>query len=328
MQIIPEQIKNILILRNDRFGEFLLNIPALRALKESFKNCRIIALVDPYVKELAQSISFIDEVIEWGRRKHPLMEKLRLINLLKRKNISIAVVLNPSKELNILTFLAGIPIRVGYNRKLGFLLTHKMEDKKCLGQKHEVEYNLELVRLAGAKTDNNSLSLALDNNVSGEPNIDGSGNLVALHPWTSDPVKQWPERNFCELAKRLIKELNAQVVIIGGEVERGKSAQLFDNLDTNLNDLTGKTTLKQLAAILKKCKLLVSCDSGPMHLACALGIPVVAIFRNDISGKTAKRWGPWGKGHIVIEKNNLSGITVEEVFNKIKEILSRQDTRV
>jgi|SRR3989338_159797 len=324
MQIVPKGIKNILILRNDRFGEFLLNIPALRALKETFNNSRIIALVDPYVKDLAQSISFIDEVIEWRRQEHSLIEKLRLINLLKRKNINIAIMLNPSKELNILTFLSGIPIRVGYARKLGFLLTHKMEDKKYLGQKHEVEYNLELVSLVGAKTDNKSLSLTIDNNVSKELNIENSDNLVALHPWTSDPIKQWPEKNFYELGKRLIKELNMKVVVIGGKEESGKSAELFNNFDINLNNIAGKTTLKQLAAILKKCKLLVSCDSGPMHLACAVGTPVIAIFRNDIIGKSPKRWGPWGKEHSVTEKNNLFEISVDEVFNKIKEKLLRK----
>jgi len=87
--------------------------------------------------------------------------------------------------------------------------------------------------------------------------------------------------------------------------------------------MTGKTTLKQLASLLKKSRLLISGDSGPVHLACAVGTPVIVIFRNDIPGKSAKRWGPWGPGNFIIEKDNLCDITVDEVFSKAKEALNR-----
>jgi ADP-heptose:LPS heptosyltransferase len=67
--------------------------------------------------------------------------------------------------------------------------------------------------------------------------------------------------------------------------------------------------------------LIISGDSGPVHLACAVGIPVVALFRNDLPGKTAKRWGPWGKGCAVIEKDSLNDITVDEVLNLLRQII-------
>ena len=79
----------------------------------------------------------------------------------------------------------------------------------------------------------------------------------------------------------------------------------------------------ELAALLKKCKLLISADSGPVHLASAVGTPVLALFRNDIPGKCAKRWGPWGKGHSVIEKSCLSDIKVDEVFENAKEMIEK-----
>ena len=72
---------------------------------------------------------------------------------------------------------------------------------------------------------------------------------------------------------------------------------------------------------MKKANLLVSGDSGPVHLAAAVGTPVIALFRNDLPGKTAKRWGPWGEGHLVIEREKLEDITVDEVVNKVKEKL-------
>lgn len=147
--------------------------------------------------------------------------------------------------------------------------------------------------------------------------------LVAIHPWTSDSVKQWPREHFLGLTKRLAGELNIKVIIIGGKDELEKGAELYNNLGPHIINMTGKTTLVELAVLLRRCKMLISGDSGPVHLACAVDTPVIAIFRNDIPGKTAKRWGPWQSQSKVIEKNNLSDISVDEVFNKVKEILNR-----
>ncbi|MDD4894955.1 MAG: glycosyltransferase family 9 protein [Candidatus Omnitrophica bacterium] len=324
MKINTAQIKNIIVFRNDRFGEFLLNIPSLRALKETFVNARLIAVVSPYVKELAGRVPFIDEIIEWDSVRQPFFKKINFINQLRKKKIDIAVMLNPVKDFHIFAYLSGIPVRVGYNRKWGFLLTHKIQDKKHLGESHEIDYNLRLVSLIGAHTKDNSLSLSINGNEADtllkDLNLAGYNNLVALHPWTSDSVKQWPFLYFRGLAERLTGQ-GIRIIVVGGKSELAKSGELFGKMGANLIDLTGKTTLIQLAGILKRCKLLISGDSGPVHLACAVGTKVLAVFRNDIPGKAAKRWGPCGKGDIVIEKNNLSDITVSEVLNKIEEAL-------
>jgi len=321
MQIDRANIKNILVVRNDRFGEFLLNIPALRALKETFINARIITVVNPYVRELAECMPFVDEIIEWGSEKHSLSEKLKLIGHLRKRSINIAIMLNPSQEFNIFTYLAGIPIRVGYDRKWGFLLTHKIEDKKYLGEKHEVEYNLELVGLIQAETEDKTLFLEIDSSIAGSFDIKDNDNLVVVHPWTSDPLKQWPTDNFRKLSERLIKEKNLKIAIVGGKEELNKSKELFS--DSNLINVTGKTTLKQLAALLNKSRLLISGDSGPVHLACAVGTPVIAIFRSDITAKSSRRWGPWGSANFVIEKDNLCDISVDEVLEIVKEVLDK-----
>ena len=313
--------KNILVIRNDRFGEFLLNIPAIRALKESFEGSKIILAVDPYVKELAAKIPYADEVITWRNGKHSLTDILKFVNLLKKKSVDMAFIMNPSRDSNIAIKLAGIPERVGYARKWDFLLTKKIEDQKNLGQKHEIEYNLDLVRITGADTKNKTLSIDIV-----EPDFhSGSGNIstpgveyIAIHPWTSDPVKQWPVERFRELALKLVKELDMDVLIVGGKDESEKSAG-FNYINNRIFNLTGKTTLLQLAAILKRSRLLISADSGPVHLACSVGTPVIALFRNDMPGKGPGRWGPCGCNNIVVEKNNLSDISVEEVLNKVKE---------
>jgi len=327
MQIAPEEIKNILIVRNDRFGEFLLNIPALRALKETFKKSRIIAVVDPYVKELAGSVPYIDEVVEWARVKHSLYAKLKFIRLLKSKKIDMAIILNPSSEFNLLTYLAGIPLRVGYDRKWGFLLTHKIEDRKYLGEKHEIEYNLDLVNTVAAKTNDRTLSLRLDEGIidqlSKDLGIVNFDNTAVIHPWTSDEIKQWPLENFRDLAEMLALELDLNILVVGSKGDLQKSFEFFVNIGSGVINLTGRTSLTQLAAILSKAKLLISGDSGPVHLASCFNTPIIALFRNDIPGKNPARWGPLSRNSIVIAKSNLSDILVAEVFEKAMEALKR-----
>ncbi|MCX5679295.1 MAG: glycosyltransferase family 9 protein [Candidatus Omnitrophica bacterium] len=303
--------KNILIVRNDRFGEFLLNIPAIRAVKETFKGSKVILAVDPYVKELAGKVAYADEIIIWKNGKHSLPEIVRFSSLLKKKSIDIAIIMNPSKDTNIAAYMAGIPVRVGYAHKWDFLLTQKIEDLKHLSQKHEVEYNLDLVKVIGAETEDKNLTLKMGN-------VAGKEDVIAIHPWTSDSVKQWPEERFRELALKIVKEINSNVLIVGGPEELQKSA-IFNNLDKRIKNVTGKTTLVELASTLEKSKLLISGDSGPVHMACAVRTPVIALFRNDIPGKRPKRWGPWGEGNVVIEKNSLLDISVDEVLDKIKQ---------
>jgi heptosyltransferase-2 len=322
-----KKIKNILVVRNDRFGEFLLNIPAFRALKETYPEAKLIVLVNTYVRNIAECVPFIDEIIDISFEKLSLIAKFEFIEYIRKKNIDISIMLNSSQDFNFIFFLSRIPIRVGYDKKGGFLLTHKMEDRKYLGEKHEVDYNLELVELIGARTDDKTLSLEFDSSIVDDLfkhiNKKEAKHLIALHPWTSDSIKRWPAWNFYELTKKIVSELDVYVLLIGGKEEQKKSRELFAGLDDKILNLTGRTSLRQLAAILQRCRLLLSGDSGPVHLAGAVTTPVIAIFRNDIPGKCAKRWGPRGERDIVIEKNDICDITIDEVFEKVKEALAK-----
>jgi len=312
-------VKNILVIRNDRFGEFLLNIPAILALKGLYPQARISLAVNSEVLDLAGTVECVDEVLIWDEIK----------GCLRRYGFDLCVVLNPLKEAHWAIFWAGIPVRVGYERKWGFLLTHKIKDTKHLGDRHEVECNLELVGLIkdleqfpGKKQKQFPAETvsAVTLNIPDNDKYKFLKGAVAIHPFTSDPVKQWPVERFIELTQRIEQEMKVEVVLVGKVEDRQHSLPWSVPLETM--DLINKTSLLELAAVLKCCFLLVSCDSGPMHLAAAVGTPVVALFRNDLIGKTAKRWGPWGKGHTVIEKASLNDITVDEVFEKVKQRLA------
>lgn len=291
-------IKNILVIRNDRFGEFLLNLPAIRALKEAYPQAKITLAVNLTVYELAGLVECVDQVIVWGQIKKDL----------RKHKFDLVVILNPTKEAHIASFLAGIPVRLGYDRKWGFLLTKKIKDTKHLGDRHEVECNLELVNSVGAHTQNKSLSIKV--NKSYYPEF-AERKIIAIHPFTSDLLKQWTIDRFKELAQRITKELKLEVIIVGLSLTTL-------NTGRGVIDMTNKTTLVELAALLSRCFLLISGDSGPVHLAAAVGTQVIALFRNDLPGKTAQRWGPWGQGHVVIEKSNLEDISVDEVLEIVR----------
>jgi len=324
--INPAKIKSIVVVRNDRFGEFLLNIPAFRALKETFPGARLVALVSPQNAELAQHIPCIDEIIAWQGNRLTWAQKFHLANTLRSKRPDLAIILYPSKDFNIVAFLAGIPNRVGYDHKWPFLLTRRMPDRKAYGERHEVDYNLELVALAGAKSDDKSLAIKIDDDIISsslaEFGLNSGEILIGIHPFTSDSVKLWPAERFLSVAKKLLSKVESRVLIFGGAIEQTKAYEAFSGYPGIIN-LTGKTTLVQLAALLKKCRVLISGDSGPVHLASCVGTPVVALFRNDLPGKGPKRWGPLSVGSIVIEKADLSEISADEVVKKSMEAIGK-----
>ncbi|MFA5363263.1 MAG: glycosyltransferase family 9 protein, partial [Candidatus Omnitrophota bacterium] len=266
------------------------------------------------------------EIMDWGGKPCSVFEKAAFIGLLKSKKFDIAVILNPSKEFNLYTAAAGIPHRIGYARKWPFLLTRTIPDEKHLAKRHEVECNLQLVALIGAQTrDITTLSLSVPEitraSLSGEYGIQEKSRIIAVHPFTSDPVKQWPLERFVKLAEALVQDLPVTVAVIGGKEEAARSRECFGPVTgKRIINLTGKTGIRGLAGFLKHCDLLVSGDSGPVHLACCVKTPVIALFRNDLPGKTSQRWGPWGEGNAVIEKNSLGKITVNEVIQKVKEV--------
>lgn len=326
----PRPVRKILVCRTDRFGEFLLNIPAFRSLQRAYPGARLYIACDPQVAGLARLVvSDNAAIILFGNRRHSAGELLSFSRRLKKEKFDISLIFNPTKELHLAVFLSGIPRRLGYSRKWGFLLTETIRDTRDLGLKHEKQSNLELAALAGAgEPAQNDYRMEADENVASLlPESFLRDGFVALHPWTSDSVKQWPHERFLRLAKLISGDLGVNLVMVGGPAESRSYPEFYSALaGSNIINLTGRTTLPQLLKILSFSRLLVSGDSGPMHLAAASGTRVAAIFRNDIPGKTPRRWGPLGPGHTVIEKDSLSKISVEEVFAAVKGILNAPDT--
>ena len=324
----PQQPERLLFVRTDRLGEVLLNLPAVVALRAAYPAARLTVMVHPDLRGLLERVPEIDQFIEYRGADTPWWwSGIKLARRLSAERFDLAIVSNPKKVFHLATFLAGIPQRVGYDRKWGWLLTHRLPDRKALGERHEVEYNLELVQhlrlpttipqwpLFRLEREQREVLQLLERH-----GLQPSEPFVVVHPWTSNPAKQWPTDRFAALIRRVSDHLAVRVVLIGAAEERDRVDAVLREGAAAIN-LVDRLTLPQLAALLQRARLLVSNDSGPVHVAAALNTKTLVLFGTVSEATGPRRWGPWGTGHVVIWKPSMEAITVEEVFDALQRQL-------
>lgn len=306
---------NILIVRTDRIGDVVLTTPSIRVLRQTYPAAKISILVAPLAKELVAGNPDLDEIIVDDRRgvHRGVIGFWRLVWSLRRKKYDLAILYHTKKRTNCLCWAAGIPRRVGYkNEKFGFLLTEQILDERHLGRQHEAQYCLDVLRHLGISgnhiLDKSPRDLAEDVYVPvsadawrwleeffREQHISGRDRLIAIHPGASDPAKRWPERQFAELIEQLAGRHPARILLIGAKEITGIARRIISLTQVPVLDLTGKTTVGQLAGLLKRCNLLISNDSGPVHIAAGAGTPCVSIFTRNQPGINPQRWQPLGR---------------------------------
>lgn len=322
-------LRRLLFVRTDRLGETVLNLPAVHAFRLAFPDWRLLLWVQPSLRPLFLLHPDVDEVLSeslpaaaWWRRAWTLSRQWRVLG------IGMVVVSNPKKEYHVAAWLSGIPTCVGHDRKCGWLLTHRLPRRQALGVVHEVEYNVALLTaLDLPRPATLSYRLPVQDDAARRLaqrfetfHVRGEDRLVGVHPWTSNPRKQWPVERFRALVERLSALDGVRPVLIGGMEERRNIVQVVSDSSRGVIDVVGRLPVEELAACLSRVRLLVTNDSGPMHVAAAVGTPVVALFGTDDAGSHPRRWGPWGDGHTVIHKP-LHEITVDEVVSAVQRYL-------
>src|SRR3989338_1017401 len=279
---------NILIVRTDRIGDVVLTTPAIQALREAHLGAKISILVSLQTRELIEGNPHLDEVLidDKEGRHSGFWGFLKLILTLRKRCFDIAIIFHTKKRTNSLCFLAGITRRAGYkNSKFGFFLTDPVKDARPEGKKHESEYCLDVVRHLGIRVDQPKLyvpirreSEAWVKKLFADNDVLAHQKIIAVHPDASCISKRWPAPKFSELINRLIERHHAKVVLIGGGGTQTIIRQILPALRFPVIDLAGKASLSQLASLLKACHLLISNDSGPVHVAAAVNTPVISIF--------------------------------------------------
>ena len=298
--------KNVLVLQTSFLGDSLLTLPLLRRLKESLPDARVSVLTLPKNGDVFRNSPWVDEVLLDDKRgKHGGLLGPWIISAeLKRRGFDLAVIPHRSFRSALVARLAGIPRRVGFAASAGRLLLTDAVPFTWLT--HDLERNLALVRPLGG--DSRTFKGEAHYVVSRPPSpalaarlaaagIAPDARLAGVHPGAAWATKRWLAERFSELCRRLKSE-GMTPVLIGGPADAALGAEIA--LASGAADLIGRTDLEELKSLMGRLSLFVTNDSGPMHLAAAAGVPVVAIF-----GATTRELGffPYGSGHRVVESD-------------------------
>ena len=303
--------KRILIVRTDRIGDVLLSTPVIKAMRDSYPDAYISMLVSPYAKDIVEGNPYLDEAIIYDKDgKHKSWwRSLKFASNLKKKRFDLSLILHPTNRAHLITFFAGITKRIGYDRKLGLLLTDKIKHSKQLGEKHELEYNLDLLRYLGIEPKDKGLFMPIRpeseqwaQELFRQEGIKNSDKLLAIHPGASCPSKVWPNERFAELADGLAQRYGFRVAVVAGPKDIALAQNVIKHMRNPAINLAGRISVSQLASVLKRCQLFISNDSGPVHIASAIGTPVISIFGRSQKGLSPKRWGPLGEKDRIAHK--------------------------
>ncbi|MDD5449863.1 MAG: lipopolysaccharide heptosyltransferase II [Candidatus Omnitrophica bacterium] len=297
-------MEKILLVNVNWLGDVLFSTPLIRAIRQRFPGAHIACVIVPRVRAILELNPNINEIIiydEDGAHKGPL-GKLRFILDLRSKKFGTALILHRSLTRALLVFLAGIPKRIGYRtKKRSFLLTSAID---LPGEElHRVDWFLKLGEALAitrpardyeffiSKKDREAARAFL-----AKEGVKDFDVLIALNPGGNWDPKRWPAENFAKLADSLVEKIDAKFIITGAK----KDLALADNIASMMKQrpviACGRFTLKESAAILERANLVIANDSGPMHMAVAVGAKTVALF-----GPTSPEiTGPIGKGSFTV----------------------------
>lgn len=322
-------------------GDTIISFPAVSALRQQFPKARITVLTKAPLAELWKAHPAIDEVLPYdmpsGARR--ILGELQIARLIRQKEIDLAVIFPRSFSSALMVFLGGVPRRIGYKGEgRGLLLTGGIACTAELLRRHRMYYYLHLIEQLGSYSSPPLPALSLNGAQEkwADTFLSNTGLkgkvLVGLNPGaTYGEAKCWPPERFAELGRRLIKDQGAAILIFGSSrpQEKALNAAIAQGIGEGCLNLSGETSLWQLAALLRRCRLLVTNDTGTMHVAAATGTRVAAIFGPTDPCTTS----PLGEGHVVIRRDVscspclkrvcpedhrcMDLIEVEEVYNTV-----------
>ena len=323
-------------------GDAMLAQPALGSLKLEHPGSEIWLLARDWVKALYPPKKLAARIIPLTGEDTP-RGLLRTARLLKGLRFEAGLLLTNSFGSALLFRLAGIPERWGYRRDgRGFLLTRGVPFKADSPARHQLEYYLDLVRGLGLKPSRAEVRLTLspaEKRTAGlalkAAGVDIGRPVVILNPGASyGPAKRWPAERFAAAGALFQKKKKAEVVITGSQEERDLAERVASLMPRRPAVLAGRTGLRELLAVIGRSSLFITNDSGPMHLANALRVPVVAVFGPTDPAATR----PWHQPSVVLKKSAvcwpclyrqcpydhrcMTAITPEEVYLAGREFLA------
>lgn len=342
-------IKRVVVRGTNWVGDSVMTVPALRALRRVLPDAHITLAIRPSAKGIFSEADFIDDVLVYDRRN--AFSVISQVREWRRRRFDLAVLFQNAFEAALIPFLAGVPLRLGYaTESRQALLTHPLPLPDWRASKHEVFYYLYLVTaleqlLTGANTvceTDPDISLSISESRKAEAaellrsfGVNTEKSVVAICPGSiNSRAKRWPAERYAELSDRLMDE-QRQVVIIGSRDEIDVTNEVTNRMRNRPVVLTGKTSLDQITAVLSHVDLVVTNDTGPAHIAAALGCPTIVIFgpTNPLTTRPFSfkaeiirhppDCAPCMLRDCPIDHRCMTAITVDEIFERSHALLKR-----
>lgn len=316
-----KDIQKILVIKFRHIGDVLLTAPTIRALKENFPGAEVSVLVNSGTEEVLSGLPAISELMVFDRKIKKLpglrkyMKEIAFYREIRSKGFDMAVDLTGGDRAALVSLVSGARYRLGLDPgSRGFagkrrLYTHLASVDNS---KHMVLQNLDIIGQFGIATGNTDVDFFIPEEAKSsvrkilkENNISGGDTVVHVHPTSRWMWKCWDDNYMAEVFGWMVEQ-GMKVVLtsapVDKEIETAKRILSLvppDIVSKGVVDLCGRTSIKELAAISDASDIFFGVDSAPMHIAAAVGTPVIALF-----GPTYERnWGPYGKGHIVLSKD-------------------------
>ena len=347
--------EKILVRATNWVGDGVMSLPALEALRTRYPSAEIVLVAKPWVSQIYDHHPAVNRIIIYdaaGEHRGP-QGFAKLVGQIRSEHFDMAVLFQNAFHAAWMAWRARIPVRIGYGLEgRGVLLTNSVPVPSPALYGHQSNYYLQLLFRAGLMERIEPVKRIRLNLESSEKTwaarelkslgLGGPRFLVALTPGAAfGPAKRWLMERYADLADRLIGALNADVLIFGSSSERPLAEEIAHDMNHTPTIMAGETTLREFMALLVQCRLVITNDSGPMHLAAALGLPVVAVFGSTDETATGPvsplarvvrhpvACSPCGLRECPIDFRCMLGVTVEEVHRTalglIKEYGVRHD---
>jgi heptosyltransferase II len=330
------KINNILVRSTNWIGDAVMTTPALGAIRQTFPQARITVLATPLVAQLFSPHDCVDEVMLYDRqgRHKGLAGRFRIASELRARRFDLAILLQNAIDAALITRLAGIPRRMGARTDgRGFLLTHGFDHKVLDRRLHHVDTYLELLKHFGicAKEKKQLLCVTDLERESARERLFAAGVvpgdfLIGINPGAAyGSAKRWYPERFAAAGAELAQKWGAKILVFGGPGEVAIANDIEGALQGNCLNLAGKLTVRELMALIQRCDFFISNDSGPMHLAAAFGVPLVAIFGstdhrttypysgNSVIVRREVDCAPCLKRECPIDHRCMKGVTADDV---------------
>lgn len=304
-QFDRKSARSVLVISLKRVGDVILSIPAFRAIKENLPKSLVTVFADSYTKDILDRIPTIDSVVPYSKSSS-FLKKAKQVRKLSYNSFDLAVdfTCDYTFEGALWTWLSGAKFRVGYDAwKRGFLFNQPVQPTKEV--LHAIDEILYLTRSIGLETEDKSLTLSASEEAADtvkkflqSKGVKSDTLLIGIHPGGYYPTQRWLAGRFAEVADILIKKHKARVVLMGGSKEEKIIHQITTQM-ANPSLVFLDQPLGDLLALLQSCHLLICNNSGPLHMATALGTLTVSTMGPTLP----ERWWPQGEEHIVLRKD-------------------------